>query len=146
MTRKLNEKGEIASPVVHLSLARRCGDFVFTSAIGPWGFDPTKASYDAAGNLVDDGIGHPETPFGEQVRMTIANLRAVLESEGATLDDVVDCQVWLARPANFAEFNELYRAYFTGKPPVRSVFPQQFMFFVELEMKAIAYAPIKGGR
>jgi enamine deaminase RidA (YjgF/YER057c/UK114 family) len=142
MPGKLNEKGEIASSVVHLSLARRCGDFVFTSAVGPWGFDPSKAKYDAAGNLIDDGTGKVGVPFADQVHMTIANLNAVLESEGATLDDVVDCQVWLASPATFLTFNEIYRSHFTAKPPVRSVFPQQFMFFCGIEMKAIAYAPL----
>jgi enamine deaminase RidA (YjgF/YER057c/UK114 family) len=139
MPGKLNEKGEIASKTVHLSLARRCGDFIFTSAVGPWGFDPTKATYDANGDLLDDGSGMKGVPFAEQVHMTIANLRSVLESEKASLADVAECRVWLTRPADFLVFNEIYRTYFTAMPPTRSVFPQRFMFHCDIEMQAIAY-------
>ena len=139
MSGKLNEKGEIAAKTVHLSLARRCGDFIFTSAVGPWGFDPSKATYDAKGDLLDDGSGIKGVAFAEQVHMTIANLRSVLDSEGASLAHVAECRVWLTRPVDFLVFNEIYRTYFTATPPTRSVFPQRFMFNCDIEMQAIAY-------
>ena len=36
-----------AHPEVPISKAVRAGDFVFTSAYGPWTFDPANVSFDA---------------------------------------------------------------------------------------------------
>ena len=49
-----------AFPIDHavpISKAIRAGDFVFTSAFGPWLFDPRNITYDEAGNIIDDGTG-----------------------------------------------------------------------------------------
>ena len=62
-------------------------------------------------------------PFDEQVHLTFGFIRDALAVAGCTLDDVVDCQCWLADARDFVRFNEIYRTYFTKDPPVRSVFP-----------------------
>ena len=90
-----------AHPEVPISKAVRAGDFVFTSAYGPWTFDPTKVIHDAEGNVVDDGTGHKDVPFDEQVHLTFEFIREALSLAGCALDDVVDCQVWLADRARF---------------------------------------------
>ena len=46
-----------AHPEVPISKAVRAGDFVFTSAYGPWLFDPERVVFDAAGHMLDDGTG-----------------------------------------------------------------------------------------
>jgi enamine deaminase RidA (YjgF/YER057c/UK114 family) len=126
---------------VPISKAVRAGDFVFTSAYGPWTFDPLKVTFDPQGRIIDDGAGRPDVPFDEQVHLTFAKVREALAAAGCTLDDVVDCQVWLADARDFVRFNAIYRTYFTHDPPVRSVFPIGFMFNVKVEMKVIAYKP-----
>ena len=128
-----------AHPEVPISKAVRAGDFVYTSAYGPWTFDPLKVVFDADGSILDDGAGRKDVPFGEQVHLTFGFIRDALGAAGCTLDDVVDCQAWLADARDFAEFNEIYRTYFTKDPPVRSVFPMKFMFHVKVELKVIAY-------
>ena len=52
-----------AHPEVPISKAVRAGDFVFTSAYGPWTFDPALVTCDEAGMIVDDGSGHAGMPF-----------------------------------------------------------------------------------
>lgn len=131
-----------ADHAVPISKAIRAGDFVFTSAYGPWTFDPRNVEFDADGNVVSDGSGNKDVPFEEQVHLTFGFLRAALAVAGCTLDDVVDCQCWLADARDFVRFNAIYNTYFSDAPPVRSVFPVKFMFDVKVEMKAIAYRPL----
>jgi 2-iminobutanoate/2-iminopropanoate deaminase len=56
-----------------------------------------------------------------QTRQALANCEAVLRAGGATLDDVVEVGVLLARPADFAGLNEEYAQWFTAEPPARYV-------------------------
>ncbi|MDP9138123.1 MAG: RidA family protein [Pseudomonadota bacterium] len=137
------KKAWISHPEVPISKAVRAGDFVFTSAYGPWLFDPKKVVFGPTGEILDDGTGHKDVPFEEQVHLTFGFLRSALDAAGCTLADVVDCQVWLADARDFVAFNEIYRTYFTADPPVRSVFPTSFMFDCKVEMKATAYRPMQ---
>lgn len=131
-----------AHPEVPISKAIRAGDFVFTSAYGPWTFDPKKVVFDADGNVVDDGTGKKNVPFDEQVHLTFGFVKEALTAAGCTLDDVVDSQCWLSDGRDFVRFNAIYRTYFKKDPPVRSVFPIKFMFDVKVEIKVIAYKPL----
>jgi len=131
-----------AHPEVPISKAIRAGDFVFTSAYGPWTFDPTKVTFDADGNILDDGSGNRNVPFDEQVHRTFGFIKDALESVGCSLEDVVSCECWLSDPRDFVAFNAIYKTYFVKDPPVRSVFPVRFMFDCKVELKVIAYRPV----
>jgi enamine deaminase RidA (YjgF/YER057c/UK114 family) len=131
-----------ARPEVPIAKAVRAGDFVFTSAYGSWLFDPRDGAFDAAGNVPEDGTGNRDMPFDAQVRTTFGHIEQALAAAGCTLADVVDCQVWLADARDFVRFNEIYRAYFTHDPPVRSVFPTAFMFPCKVEIEVIAWRPV----
>jgi enamine deaminase RidA (YjgF/YER057c/UK114 family) len=137
------KKAYPAHPEVPISKAVRAGDFVFTSAYGPWTFDPKKVVIDSAGRIIDDGTGQVNVPFDKQVHLTFSFVKDALAAADCTFDDVVDCEVWLADARDFVRFNEIYRTYFIKDPPVRSVFPIAFMFDVKIEMKVIAYKPIR---
>lgn len=52
----------------------------------------------------------------EQTEQVMANVKALLESQGADFTDVVKTTCFLADIADFAAFNEVYAKYFTGKP------------------------------
>lgn len=131
-----------AHPEVPISKAVRAGDFVYTSAYGPWTFDPRKVTFDAQGRILSDGTDNRNVPFDEQVHRTFGFVKDALAVARCSLDDVVDCQVWLADARDFVRFNEIYRTYFTKDPPVRSVFPIGFMFDVKIEIKVVAYKPL----
>ena len=57
----------------------------------------------------------------EQTRQALVNCQAILRAAGASLQDVVDVQVLLARPEDFAGLNEEYAKFFPTDPPARSV-------------------------
>ena len=52
----------------------------------------------------------------EQAEQVMKNIAALLESQGAGFEDVVKTTCFLADMGDFAPFNEVYGAYFTGKP------------------------------
>ena len=62
-------------PEVPISKAIRAGDFVFTSAYGPWTFDPAKVNFDNTGRIIDDGTGNQSMSFEEQVHRTFDFIR-----------------------------------------------------------------------
>jgi 2-iminobutanoate/2-iminopropanoate deaminase len=130
-----------AHPTVPISKAVRAGDFVFTSAYGPWTFDPHDVVFDRDGRIVSDGTDLEGMAFDEQVHRTFGFIKDALETAGVSLADVVDCQCWLADARDFIRFNAIYHEYFPHDPPVRSVFPSPFMFLCKVEMKVIAYRP-----
>jgi reactive intermediate/imine deaminase len=63
--------------------------------------------------------GMPPKPAGpslrEQTLQTLSNVRAILEEGGAGWDDVMMIRVYLTDVAHFAEFNEIYNAYFEAQ-------------------------------
>ena len=83
------------------SQAIRAGGMVYTSGQIP--LDPHS------GLMVEGGIQ-------QQALRAIANLAAVLEAAGSGLDRVVKTTCFLKNMGDFAAFNEVYAAHFTGNP------------------------------
>ena len=54
-----------------------------------------------------------------QTRRIMANLKAVVEEAGATMDDVVRCRAFLSDMKHFPEFDRVYGQYFTNPYPAR---------------------------
>lgn len=133
-----------AHHAVPISKTVRAGDFIFTSAYGPWVFDPANLVFDAHGKILADGTGNENMSFDEQVHKTFGFIKDALALENCTLDDVVKSECWLTDARDFQAFNLIYKTYFKKDPPVRSVFPARFMFTCKVEMQVIAYKPIKG--
>lgn len=57
----------------------------------------------------------------EQTRQALVNCESILRAAGATLGDVADVHVLLARPSDFAGLNEAYAEVFATDPPARAV-------------------------
>jgi 2-iminobutanoate/2-iminopropanoate deaminase len=87
------------------SQAIRAGSLLFVSGQIP--LDPRT------GRLVDGDIA-------AQTHRVFANLRAILEAAGASLDDVVRATVYLADMEDFAVVNEIYGGYFSNPAPARA--------------------------
>lgn len=80
------------------------------------------------------------TTIQEQTRQALINCQAVLRAAGAKFEDVVEVQVLLARPADFAGLNEAYAKFFPVDPPIRSVTrlgPELPDLLVSIKMTAI---------
>jgi 2-iminobutanoate/2-iminopropanoate deaminase len=129
------------SSVMPISLAARAGDFVTTATLGPHFFRAEDVTYDESGRVIDDGSGKGHLGIEEQTRVTLANVRAALESAGCSLEDVYDMTVWLSDPRDFAAFNAVYAEAFTSNRPTRTVLGTMFMFNCRIEMRALAYRP-----
>ena len=66
---------------------------------------------------IDPASGLIETSgIEEQTKQVIANLAAVLDAAGSSLDRVVKTTCFLKNMGDFAAFNEIYAEYFTGRP------------------------------
>ena len=74
----------------------------------------------------------------EQTEQVMANIKALLESQGADLTDVVKTTCFLADIADFAAFNEVYAKYFTGKPARSCVAVKDLPKGVLCEVECIA--------
>jgi 2-iminobutanoate/2-iminopropanoate deaminase len=57
----------------------------------------------------------------EQTRQALINCENILRAADARLEHVVDVQVLLTRPNDFAGLNEEYGKFFPTDPPARSV-------------------------
>ncbi len=71
----------------------------------------------------------PLTPEGDllsdaaidvQTQQALENLSAVLESAGASLNDVVKVTVFLTDIDDFEKMNNVYESFFDDEPPARS--------------------------
>lgn len=55
-----------------------------------------------------------------QTEIALASMDEALQCAGATMEDVVSLQVFLAHPYYRDAFHQVYQRYFKTKPPVRS--------------------------
>jgi 2-iminobutanoate/2-iminopropanoate deaminase len=58
--------------------------------------------------------------IGEQTEQVFANLRAILEAAGSSLDRLVKTTVFLQDLGDFGAMNEVYARHVGGAPPARS--------------------------
>ena len=56
----------------------------------------------------------------EQTEQALANLKAILEAAGSSLDQIVKTTVFLDDFADFAGMNEVYAKHMGDKPPARA--------------------------
>jgi 2-iminobutanoate/2-iminopropanoate deaminase len=87
------------------SQAVKSGNLVFTA--GQIALDPET------GQMVGGGIK-------EQTRQVFANLKAVLDAAGTSLENVIKTTVFIVDMGKFGDVNEVYAGYFSGDFPARS--------------------------
>jgi 2-aminomuconate deaminase len=127
------------APVGAYPHARRVGDLLFLSGVGPR--QPfTNAIpgnvHDADGRLVSYDIE-------QQCRQVFANVRAVLEASGARLEQLVDVTVFLTdMTRDFPVYNRLYAEYFKGVDACRTTLGITALPTpIAIELKCIAALP-----
>lgn len=124
MKKVINGEG-LARPTAPLSLAVKAGGFVYTCGQMPT--DP-KTGEPVGGSITD------------KARATLENIRLVLESAGAKLEDVVKVIIFTSDLSYMKDFNAVYREYFKEDFPARSgVQVVKLAGNLEFEVEAIAY-------
>jgi len=106
------ESKRAAEPVGAFPHAKRVGELLFLSGIGPrkrGSKEIPGVTLDSAGNVVSYDI---ET----QCRAVFENVCLVLEDAGATWQDIIDVTVFLTNmKKDFPIYNRIYAEYFAGQ-------------------------------
>ena len=126
-----------AKPRGRFPHVKRVGDFLFVS--GTSARRPDN-SFEGAGV---DASGRVALDIRAQTRATIENVRDILESVGARLEDLVEVTAYLTSMDDYAGFNDAYAEYFGFDGPTRSAVavkelphPHQMLM-----LRAMAYHP-----
>jgi len=118
---------------------KRAGDFLFVS-----GTSARRPDNTIAGTEVDE-FGTSRLDIRIQTRAVIENIRDILESEGAQLQDVVEISAYLVNMNDFAGYNEVYGEYFGHEGPTRTTVAVHQLPHPHLliEIRAMAYKPVR---
>jgi 2-iminobutanoate/2-iminopropanoate deaminase len=111
-------------PLGPYSQAVQAGNFLFVS--GQLAIDPKE------GKLIDENIKL-------QTHQVIENIKAVLESAGYSLKDIVNSTVYLSSMSLFDEFNHEYAKYFESDFPARVTVAAELKAGALVEISVVAY-------
>jgi 2-iminobutanoate/2-iminopropanoate deaminase len=105
------------------SAAIRVGDVILVSG---------QIGIDESGGLVPGGVGG-------QTRACLQAIQRILESQGASMADVVQTRVFLTDFATYAEYNAAYREYFAAPYPTRATIgAPELALGAGIEIEAVA--------
>lgn len=106
------ESKRAAEPVGAFPHAKRIGNLLFLSGIGPrvrGSKEIPGATFDSNGNIANYDIE-------KQCHAVFENVRFVLEDAGANWNDIVDVTVFLTNmKKDFPIYNKVYAEYFAGE-------------------------------
>jgi len=111
------------------------GDVVYVS-----GTSARRPDNSIAGAAVDS-LGTATLDIREQTRAVVENIRAILGSVGASLDDLVQITTYLVSMNDFGGYNEVYGSYFSEDGPTRTTVAVHQLPHPHLliEMQAVAH-------
>ena len=131
-----------AEPVGPYPHARRVGNMLFLSGVGP----RTKGSKDVPGAKVDSAGNLTDYDFEAEVRSCFENVRMILEDSGSRWENIVDVTVFLTdMKRDWAVYSRVYGEFFPTGPhqPARttveiSALPQGGKTPIHFEVKVVA--------
>lgn len=116
---------KIPEAVGPYSAFRKAGDFLYIS--GQIAINPENQKIEAI-------------TVEEQAKQVLENIKAILENNGLTTQNVIKTTVLLDNIADFGAVNEIYANYFVEPFPARSAFAvDKLPKNVLVEIEAIAY-------
>ena len=105
------ESSRAPEPVGAFPHARRAGNLLFLSGIGP----RVRGSKEIPGVTLDSAGNIAAYDIEEQCHAVFENVRLVLEDAGASWNDIVDVTVFLTNmKKDFPIYNKLYAEHFAG--------------------------------
>ncbi len=111
------DSGKAPEPVGLYPHARRVGNLLFLSGVGPREKGSKKipgVEQDASGNIIQYDIA-------EQCHAVFKNVRYILEDSGSSWDKIIDITVFLTNMKDdFQIYNKLWAEYFKENPPCRT--------------------------
>ena len=124
-----------AQPLANYPHIKWVEDFLFVSGTS------ARQRDNSVRGAVPDGKGGWQFDIREQMRGVIENIRDILASCDAGLEDLCEVTVFLVDMADFPAYNEVYNAYFTADGPTRTTVAVKELPRPDLriEIKAIVY-------
>jgi 2-aminomuconate deaminase len=128
-----------AAPLGKYPHVKRAGDFLFVS-----GTSARRTDNTIAGAAIDSQ-GRMQFDIRAQTWAVIENIRDILQSAGAQLQDVVEISTYLVNMDDFTGYNEVYAEFFGYDGPARTTVAVHQLPHPHLliEIKAMAYKPLK---
>lgn len=128
--------GNAAAPLGAYPHARRAGQLLFLSGIGPRNATDNSIpglQLDAAGNILS-------YDFVAECHVVFANVKAVLEASGSSWDRIIDVTVFLTNmKKDFPVYNRIYAEYFHSVQACRTtVEVKSLPTPISIELKVIA--------
>ncbi|MCF8238544.1 MAG: RidA family protein [Saprospiraceae bacterium] len=116
---------------------KRAGDFLFVSGTSSRRPDNTFEGVEV------DEMGTTKLDIRAQTKAVLENIRDILSTEGAGLEDVVEISTFLVNMNDFGGYNEVYGHYFDFSGPTRTTVAVHQLPHPHLliEIKAVAYKP-----
>lgn len=127
-----------ATPMGTFPHVKRAGDFLFVS-----GTSSRRPDNSIAGAEPDD-TGRVRPCIEVQTREVLSNIRDILRSVDADLDDVVEICSYLVNMNDFSQYNQVYTEFFNSDGPSRTTVAVHQLPHPNLviEIKAVAYKPL----
>jgi len=117
---KLNTS-DAPKPVGQYPHARRVGDLLFLSGIGPRIAGSGKNDSEIPGLELDHNGNFKSFDFEAQCHSVFQNVRAVLDGCGSSWENLVDVTVFLVdMQRDFHTYNKVYSEYFKENQPCRT--------------------------
>jgi 2-aminomuconate deaminase len=130
------ESSRAPEPVGLYPHARRVGDLLFLSGVGP----RTRGTKNIPGVELDRSGNIISYDIETQCRSVFQNVRYILEDAGSSWDRIVDVTVFLTNmKADFTVYNRIYAEYFAENQPCRTTVEiSSLPTPIAIELKVIA--------
>ena len=130
------DSGKAPEPVGAFPHARRVGNLLFLSGVGP----RKRGTQQIPGVELDDQGNILCYDIETQCHAVFENVRLILEDAGVKWDDLVDVTVFLTNISNdFSVYNRIYAEYFTTNQPCRTTVEiSKLPTPIAIELKCIA--------
>ena len=120
--------------------ARRVGDLLFLSGVGPRVAGSNENDSGVPGLELDQNGNFISLDFEAQCRSVFENVRIILEASGSSWGELVDVTVFLVNmKRDFQLYNRLYAEYFKDNLPCRTTVEiSSLPTPIAIELKCIA--------
>ena len=136
MDKSIVNSGQAPEPVGAYPHARKVGNLLFLSGIGP----REKGSKDIPGVTLNSDGSIASYDIEKQCHSVFQNIRYVLEDSGLSWENLVDVTVFLTNMKNdFPIYNKIYKEYFNDNRPCRTTVEiSSLPTPIAIELKCIA--------
>jgi len=136
MDKSIVNSGQAPEPVGAYPHARKVGNLLFLSGIGP----REKGSKDIPGVTLNNDGSIASYDIEKQCHSVFQNIRYVLEDSGLRWENLVDVTVFLTNmKSDFPIYNKIYKEYFNDNRPCRTTVEiSSLPTPIAIELKCIA--------